>query len=137
MKTPPNQGKNNEKISLLFSSQRLTIDVHLSSVYHIVLSSNNADRHQVTLSFTARSRMMPLTRARPFGNHSSMFRMFLDAMVILAVASGVSLPPQLPGRRSHNASTPGAKKPGKDHSAMVSEFPANGVITPVYFPLRW
>ncbi|CAI4353222.1 BAQ_1a_G0010810.mRNA.1.CDS.1 [Saccharomyces cerevisiae] len=36
---------------------------------------------------------MPLTRARPFGNHSSMFRMFLDAMVILAVASGVSLPP--------------------------------------------
>nr|CAA92358.1 unknown [Saccharomyces cerevisiae]CAA92366.1 unknown [Saccharomyces cerevisiae] len=64
MKTPPNQEKNNEKISLLFSSQRLTIDVHPSSVYHIVLSSNNADRHQVTLSFTARSRMMPLTRAR-------------------------------------------------------------------------
>lgn len=137
MKTPPNQEKNNEKISLLFSSQRLTIDVHPSSAYHIVLSSNNADRHRVTLSFTARSRMMPLTRARLFGNHSSMFRMFLDAMVILAVASGVSLPPQLPGRRSHNASTPGAKKPGKDHGAMVSEFPANGVITPVYFPLRW
>lgn len=123
MKTPPNQEKNNEKISLLFSSQRLTIDVHPSSVYHIVLSSNNADRHQVTLSFTARSRMMPLTRARPFGNHSSMFRMFLDAMVILAVASGVSLPPQLPGRRSHNASTPGAKNRGKTTALWFRSFP--------------